>query len=95
MSEVEMASTAATVGQVHEMSNRAQDRIGTARNISQRLQSLRVRLIGGVGNDASKKEVVSPAEPVRPEVDDLSHNLNILGDILNEIDSDLQALEGL
>jgi len=92
MSEVGIAQTAKTVGQINEMTNRSQDRISTARNISQRLQELRVRLIGGV---SEAKETVDAPEPVRPEIDGLSHDLNILGDILNEIEADLSALEGL
>jgi len=83
----------ATVGQVNEMSNRAQDRIETARSIARRIQDLRVRLIGGSAE--SKAEDISAPEPVRPEVDVLSHNLNALGDLLREIESDLSALEGL
>jgi len=93
MSEVETAGTAVTIGQINEMSNRAQDRIGTARNISQRIQSLRVRLIGGATEDENK--VDNAPEPVRPEIDGLSHDLNTLGNILHEIETDLSALEGL
>jgi len=88
------AATEVTIGQINEMSNRTQDRIDTARSISRRLGSLRVRLIGGV-EEANAKADTSAPEPVRPEVDGLSHNVNVLGDILREIDSDLSALEGL
>jgi len=85
--------TAKTAGQISELSSRTQDRIGTARHIAHRIQELRVRLIGDSAE--SKAEADKVPEPVRPEVDDLSHNLNVLGDLLNEIESDLQALEGL
>ncbi len=88
-----LTATEVTIGQINEMSNRAQDRISVARNIAQRTQDLRDRLIGGVTE--SEGEPDKAAEPVRPEVDGLSHNLNVLGDILNEIESDLSALEGL
>jgi len=83
-----------TVGQINKMSNKAQDRIGTARNILQRIQDLRVRLIGGV-EEANVKSDTNAPEPVRPEVDCLSHNIDILGDIFNEIESNLQGLESL
>ena len=84
--------TASVMGQVNEMSSRVQDRINTARNISQRIQDLRVRLIGGT---VEAQETTDAPEPVRPDVDNLSHSLNVLGSILSEIDTDLQALEGL
>ena len=94
MSESQLtAATEVTIGQINEIFNRLQDRIGTARHISQRLQDLRVRLIGGVTEDESKAD--NAPEPVRTEVDNLSHSINVLGDILNEIDSDLSALQGL
>ncbi len=92
MATTQLATEEKTIGQINEMFIRAQDRISTARNIAQRIQDLRVRLIGG---DQEGEISTDAPEPVRSEIDNLSHNLNVLGVVLNEIESDLSVLEGL
>ena len=72
------------------------NRIDVARNISRRLHDLRVRLVGDeTPACADEKGGTKPPEPVRAEIVELDHSLEILRDILIDSQEDLTSLEKL
>ena len=83
-------------GAIKEILAGLDNRIDVARNISRRLQDLRVRLVGDKTPDCvDEKGGTKPPEPVRAEIVELDHSLEILRDILVEVQDNLTSLEQL
>lgn len=98
MSEAQMTSGAVearTVGAIGEITRTVNTRISTAREISQRLQDLRRRLVGDIDSDENKKGSPDVPTPVRAEVEELGCTVDALRDIFEEMLNDLAALERL
>ena len=68
--------------------------ISTARDISQRLQDLRGRLIGDKCEETEKSDIDGPT-PVLSETEELSERLDVMRKIMEESLNDLAALERL
>lgn len=85
----------ATMGAINEIAHTANIRIDTARNIAQRIHDLRQRLVGDNEFDANKECAPDAPTPVRAEVEELGHTMEVLRKILEETMNDLSQLERL
>ncbi len=98
MYEENIVSTegASTAGVIQELTQQAKANNETAENISQRLQDLRLRLIGPTDLDGQKESLDSPVPtPVRAEIEVLGDALERARRIQEEILSNLVQLERL
>ena len=93
MSEVIGCAVEATVGAINEIKSQSNERLDYARQISQRIQDLRIRLVGHVPecNETACGEVSAP----QAEVEQLSETIATMHVILQEIDENLSMLERL
>lgn len=78
---------------INEIKYKSNERLDYARQISQRLQDLRVRLVGDTPSNTEEtgKEAATP----KAEVEQLADTIHTMGAILGEMDSDLSMLERL
>ena len=82
-----------TMGAINEITSRVRDRIEFARNINDRLHSLKIRL---VGHSNLNQEGATPTDqPPAGEVAQLSESIDELQALLTEIDTTLANLERL
>ncbi len=88
------AVEARAIGAIGEITNTANARIETARQISQRLQDLRRRLVGDIDTNKAVGTTDVPT-PVRAEVEELASTMDVLREIFEETLNDLAALERL
>lgn len=83
------------VGAINGIAQTANARIDTARNISQRLRELRLRLVGDNEDDINKDCGADAAKPVRAEVEELQYTMEVMRQILEETLNELSQLERL
>ena len=94
MSEFEGGGCEATIGAINQIKIDSEGRLDYARTISQRMQSLRVRLVGHVP-ECVEKECENVPAPPSAEVEQLADTVNALQAVLMEIEENLSLLERL
>ena len=94
MIENQIAETEKKNGIIKEIVLTVEAHISTARDISQRLQDLRGRLIGDKCEETEKSVTDGPM-PVLSETEELSERLDVMRQIMEESLNDLAALERL
>ena len=88
----ELGNVEAPMGVINEIKQRANERLDFARNVSQRIQDLRIRLIGHVPEECEAE--TDPKAPTA-EVEQLADAVNTMNAVLSEIDRNLGMLERL
>jgi len=84
------------MGEIKEITRAARERIDTAELLAGRLHELRLRLIGDDDGGVDKIRVGDAApEPVRPEIHELGHSMDVLREVLERATNDLANLERL
>ncbi len=83
----------ATVGAINEIKHNSNARIDFARDISQRVQDLRIRLVGHVPECDEK--ACDTVEPPKAEVEQLAETMGVMNTVLVEINDNLIQLERL
>lgn len=85
----------ATMGAINEIKANSNGRLEFARGISQRVQDLRIRLVGHVPECAKTCGDAVEAPAPEAEVEQLAGTINVMQEILIEIDENLSMLESL
>ena len=91
--ETVFCAVEATMGAINEITSRVRDRIEFARDINDRLRSLKIRLVGH--SSLKQDDAIPTDQPPAGEVAQLSESIDELQAVLTEIDTTLADLERL
>ncbi len=89
------AEAATAVGAVNGLTQTSRERIDTAENIAIRLRDLRMRLVGESERGVNEVCGSDAPSPVRSEVEELEHTMEVMRRVLEDAMNELSQLERL